>query len=298
MNFKWYQVFGFLVWLSFGAACSKEASQTRSADSQPALEGREPRVEQSQRTKSEPPDSARVLATNVTSDRAEAVLATPVYNLTPQHRDALLAFYRREKELTNKLAATIALGFVGDEETVREFTNTLMHFSANRPLNAAEQSTMFQTVQALGFLAKNHDSAFEFLVRAMDPGFWKLEVPWRTKDEDYAYTVFAGRALWGLGASQRAEITEIFERIKQQPAVPSSQGGNWPPLTSALVDAVFIQHLLKEKGLDYFKRIYRTEQAMDEYITWLETSAGKEWRAWAKQWPKEHPQASGMRQPQ
>ena len=277
-------------------ACSKESSpQQNSGSRKPGADERGP--EPLLQTNSGSSGRIPTYAATTTPVHVETVLAKRAYELKPEDRPALLARYRQEKEVTNKFAATVALGFVGDGETVKEFTNTLMNFQANRPLNSKERSMMFQTIQALGFLAKDYDSAFAFLMKAADPGFWKLEIRWRTEDADYDYTAFAGRALWAIGASQRPEANQIFARLKQQPAIPFSEGGVWRPMTGALVDAVFVHQLIQEKGLDHFKRIYRTHQFMDELDTWLRTPVGQEWREWMTQWEKDHPEARGVRTP-
>jgi hypothetical protein len=206
-----------------------------------------------------------------------------IQELKAEDRMPLMARYLQESELTNKLALTIALGFVGNEETVTELKNTLLRFSKFDPLNAQEESVLLFTVEALGFLAREHDSAFRFLNEATSPWFWKQNTTWRSEGRSNDAQVFAGRALASLAYSERPEVEQVIERLKEQPMFDDFQGGYWL-LDSALVDAAFFREFLQNRGLDGLKAIYGTEEILNEFTTWARTENGKGWRQWSKQW--------------
>lgn len=205
-----------------------------------------------------------------------------IVQLKPDDQKVLLSGYQREPELTNKLSLTISLAFIGDEQVVHEFTRTILKYE-KPAVNNDEENVLLFTIEGLGLLARRHDSAFEFLQKAIDPQFWKDNVSWRTDEGQDQYGILAGRSIAALGYSGKAEVEQILQRIKSQPFLPD--------VDSALLDAAFFRDLLQQRGFDFFKGIYGTEEIFRQYTWWKETENGKQWREWLKEWRKKQPPA-------
>ena len=187
----------------------------------------------------------------------------------------------------------MALAFVGDESVVPEFKKTLIETKFDHPLNLAEREVILFTISGLGLLARQHDSAWEFVQQAIDPRYWKRTISWNMTTGNEQYGWLAGWAIAAVGSSGRAEAERIFERLKQEPYISDGKGGGWL-LDGAIVDGAFARDLLERRGLDYFRQIYGSESFFDEYQKWKQTESGKKWVDWLRQWRKDHPKETSQ----
>jgi hypothetical protein len=121
--------------------------------------------------------------------------------LKPGDKMLLLSRYRSESQLSNKLALTIALSFIGDEEVAEEFRKTLLKTPFDHVLNFNEEHVILSTVEGLGMIAHTYESGLPFLRQATDPRYWKQNAPWKTHMGERQYGVVAGRALGAIAMS-------------------------------------------------------------------------------------------------
>jgi hypothetical protein len=307
LNYGLFLLWFGLLWIAFG--CSKSATETGHEPSRMASISNgeatypsralvtQPRLitnSSSGRTSgplSKDSDSADELPKDALTGIQKYLNQKPsphwLVQLKPEDQKVFLPRYENQ-QLTNKLALTIALAWIGDENVVSAFKKTLLERKPDRPLSLEERNVMLFTIEGMGLLARRSDSAWEFLNQAIDPRFWKSNASFDLGGGSDQYRWLAVRAISSLGYSGRPEVEVLFQRLKENPFISDGQGGGWL-LDSALIDGIFFNELIQNRGIDYLKRIYGTEESVREFQAWKESETGKNWIGWLKQWRKEHP---------
>src|SRR5439155_18364004 len=98
----------------------------------------------------------------------------------------------------------------------------------------------------------------------------------------------ATRAITSLAYAGRPEVGDVIDLLKQHPFVSDGKGGGWN-LDSAIVDAAFFHDLIQDRGFEYLKQYYGTDELSRQFPAWRNSENGKQWVEWIQQWRKDHP---------
>lgn len=177
---------------------------------------------------------------------------------TPGDVDYLNHCYRSRTNLLDRRELTRVLGVVGNEETVRLFVRCLLNEQAGKSFKEEDtqigrdpEVVLWTTVTSLGVLASRHDSAFEFLKRAIRPEYWSAAINWQSQFGDSNVGLMTDWAIQALGNTGRAEAREILAGLLRNPPTP------WPPagqnkrqrtFEGAIISAAYMLDRIEEVG--------------------------------------------------
>jgi hypothetical protein len=161
----------------------------------------------------------------VHGNREGANLAA-VTNATPLDQDFLLTLYDESTDLVQKTNLTWALVYTGDADVTTNFLYLLTRQHKGKEISLEEEDLLFETAQAIGFLAARYEAAFDFLKRHADPHRFQTNKLWLSARGPWSAGLLASCCIQSLGLSGRPEALEILTRL-QTKRLPS--GGEEDP---------------------------------------------------------------------
>ena len=211
--------------------------------------------------------------------------------LTEQDRDVLMEWYKHTKQLDRRFAVTIALGYVGNEETVALFKHTLLEEYRGRrlsnkhlePHGFTEVEVFYQTVIGLGMLAQKSDSAFEFLKQALAKEFWMTHTTWIPTARADAQGILSASTIQAIGLSGRPEVRELLLRLSGADLdYPSEFDGvrSIRDCSGSVCTAAFYDYVLRTRGLEALRLSFGDERIDEYYKEWAVSDDGKQWVNW------------------
>lgn len=198
--------------------------------------------------------------------------------LDAQEEQALIEAYQITSSLTNRHGIMLALAYGGSEAVVPLLVHTLTDEFAGKLLTGIESDAYLALPRVMGYVARRHAAAFEFLVAACEPAFWEQRPLPQFTGNHLVPDELIGGALHGLALSGRPEAHQLLMEIRNR----SPEG--WPAAyRSEVVDAAFHLRMVQQHGDRYLngETFPRGEQIMAAFIEWGATPEGAEWRAWS-----------------
>jgi hypothetical protein len=230
-------------------------------------------------------------------DRLRPLLETPADHLTgsalsvlqSSDQPLLLQLYRNTPALAGRRVLTWALAWIGNDEVVDVFKESLFKTYAGRTLRnaprAEEEFVLHVTIIGLGFLAPEQDSAFEVVRDGIDPRYWKERVPWQSDAGTDSYAQLAINSLQALGLSGRPEVGPLLEKLKTANLSNPTEPIRTHPgdLAGGVADAAFAYNISSTRGLAFSKANYFGDQAEQLLKEWYQSESGRAWTAWYRQ---------------
>ncbi len=149
-----------------------------------------------------------------------------VTNATPLDQDFLLTLYDESADLVLKTNLTWALVYTGDADVTTNFLYLLTRQHKGKQISLEEEDLLFETAQAIGFLAARYEAAFGFLKRHADPHRFQTNKLWLSARGPWSAGLLASCCIQSLGLSGRPEALEILTSL-QTKRLPS--GGEEDP---------------------------------------------------------------------
>ncbi len=237
-------------------------------------------------TLEETPEHLRPLISNP----SQGVIPAFIASLKPEDKDILVQWYQQTTNLLDKRALTWTLGFIGDEEVVDLFKQTLYQDYGGRKLTASgqidgsdEEYVLFDTVKALGLLASTSDSAYELLKQGTDPWYWKDRVKWSSLRGRDTVGLLTAMCIQSIGTTGRPDSLDFLNELKNRD-LKNRTGGDDPKARSwvgAVMDAAFYQDLIQKYGLQAYRDGMRGIPMNELWSEWKKSENGKKWHEWA-----------------
>jgi len=229
-------------------------------------------------------------------DHVQFVLQSPavfprwefITGLTEQDKELLVKLYRQTTNVLDRLAITWALAYVGDEEVVELFKESLLHQFAGRKLTVGfpdktdEENVLFDTVRALGLLATKYDSAYSFLKQGTDPWFWKANVAWSSNRGRDTVGILTGESIAAMGLSDKPETVNVINGLKSMDLINRTGADDRKArnFAGAVVQAAFYYDVIQRHGMDCFRKNFVGEERGRLWEEWKSSDTGKQWQEW------------------
>jgi hypothetical protein len=172
------------------------------------------------------------------------------------------------------------LSFIPDQTSIDLLANTLTNDFANQVFDEPDTMFMDMTLLAMGSIAQENDSAWNFLVSGANPDFWRKHAKWKSDLELAApgYTVkrLTESGIKALGVSGRSEAPNLLRELRKRPPEYGEE------YSSAMVSAAFFHQLVVQGDPDTMRfEIMVSGGDYGRYLIWKETESGQEWSKWA-----------------
>jgi hypothetical protein len=132
----------------------------------------------------------------------------------------------------------------------------------------------------LGFLAARSEFAYDLLVQASSPLFWKQHRHWEFPIQTSANGgdfLLAGVAIQALGSSLRPEVPDMLRKLK------SEESEFTHSVCGSIVSAAHRYERGAAEGTDSIMASrFDLEKALRDLRAWYVTENGKEWETWYK----------------
>jgi hypothetical protein len=203
--------------------------------------------------------------------------------LRPRDVDILLAQYRAQAEVTNRVALALALSATGSRKALDALIHTLSVEYAGVALSGRGPQAMQSTVRAIGVIAEKDDEAFSFLVAHTDPSSWRQAGfrEWTAGDglDDYMDDAMARVAVLSLGLSGRPEAVDILRGLARKETT------NLESVAGSIVEGMFHASFIATHGREEFWRKFLAGTAYaDEFARWVQDAEeGRHWLEWMRQ---------------
>jgi hypothetical protein len=213
-----------------------------------------------------------------------------IEQLTKVDEPILLDLYQRAPSLLEKRALTWALAYAGTEKAVAVLTHALTDeytgetLTGGFPDRTDEEGVLINTVSALGLLAAEYDSAWNFLLKGVDPWWWNETVQWSSVRGDRAAGMLASVSIQALAFTGRPEVPDLLQKMKEQEPVNrvAGPGEAGTRLAGSISSAAFYDYLIRKEGMDYFRNNLLGMED-DTFVDWKQSPEGKEWHEWFQQ---------------
>ncbi|MFN0060521.1 MAG: hypothetical protein ACKVX7_18850 [Planctomycetota bacterium] len=200
-----------------------------------------------------------------------------VEQATPRDLPGILSAYKSTDDLLTQRGLLWTLSYHGHGAAEQPFESTLRR-EFKGPISREEENVMHDHILAIGLLAENSASAFEFLRSAVDPKFWEQNGKWQSPRGEHSIAMCVSYSIHALGASGRAETPQLLEDLRQRDRRYLHQ------FAGDITQAAFYLHLRQTRGPAAFKRGFLGgavdcdhDNSFDQWIA----GAGNAWFDWA-----------------
>lgn len=209
--------------------------------------------------------------------------ADDILAVQPGDVDILLAQYRAQPEVTNRIALALALSATGSRKALDPLIHTLSAEYGGMELTGRGPQAMQLVLRAIGILAEKNDEAFSFLLTHLDATTWRQAGfrQWSAGDglDRYIDDAMTRVTVLSLGLSGRPEAVDILAGLarKETPGSESAAG--------SIVDGMFHASFIATHGREEFWRKFLSGNAYaDEFARWVQDAEeGRRWMEWMRQ---------------
>ncbi len=212
----------------------------------------------------------------------------------PEDKRWLMREYRRQSKPSQRVASTWLLAYVGDDEVFRLFSEALRLGPGSRRIDGSEWGGVRALLHGMGVMAQTNDQAFQFLVGAINPDWWRKERKWREISEAPGRNaVLASVAVQVLGLSARSEAGVILDRMKKEGCnyVSPKDPREHRNLNTDAYTAKLYLEVSRKMGRDAFRyglfggefeRLSKEWKRSEQGLNWLEWCCPKD--RWPDMW--------------
>lgn len=183
--------------------------------------------------------------------------------------------------LTNRARISAGLAWLQWTNAVPRLVQEVTAGRKNGNLKTEESTALLDMIDHLGFHAASSEDAWQFLLKAADPGFWRTKIRW-TKGGvrtgfDYSVYLCCRRSITAIGLSGRPEAIAVILRLA------SGEPEFIRPYAANIVEAAMYRDLSQQFGVGFNRKFLPGVGMRSEVSRWNAGSDGVKWVGWFSQ---------------